>query len=65
MEQNSRLTYLDCILEETVSWESMAHKVISKFNTRLKLFQRKKYITPNLCCLIRNALIQPHFDYAC
>ena len=44
----------------------MAYKVISKVNARLKLFHRKnKYVTPNLCCLIRNALIQPHFDYAC
>ena len=49
-----------------MSGESMANKVISKVNARLKfLHQKKKYLTPNLCCLLCNALIQPHFDYAC
>ena len=45
---------------------SMAHKVITKVSTRLKLSHRKnKYFTQNLSGLICNALIQPHFDYAC
>ena len=49
-----------------MSGESMAHKVISKVNARLKFLHRKnKYLTPNLRCLLCNALIQPHFDYAC
>ena len=60
------MTYLGCILEKTVSWESMAHKVISKVNARLKFLQWKnKYLTPNLHCLLCNTSIQPHFDYAC
>ena len=49
-----------------MSGESMAHKVISKVNVRLKFLHRKnKYLTLNLRCLLCNALIQPHFDYAC
>ena len=66
IKQHSRVIYLGCILEETMSGESMAHKVISKVNARLKFLHRKnKYLTPNLHCLLCNALIQPHFDYAC
>ena len=49
-----------------MSGESMANKVISKVNTRLKfLHQKNKYLTSNLCRLLCNALIQSHFDYAC
>ena len=63
IKQNFQMTYLGCILDKTVSREPMAHKVISKVNARLQfLHQKNKYLTSNLCC---NALIQPHFDYAC
>ena len=49
-----------------MSGESMAHKVISKVNARLKFLHRKnKYLTLNLRRLLCNPLIQPHFDYAC
>ena len=48
-----------------MSGESMANKVISKVNARLKFLHRKnKYLTPNLRRLLCNALIQPHFDHA-
>ena len=30
MKQHSRATYLSCVLDETMSEESMANKVISK-----------------------------------
>ena len=36
IKQHSRVTYLGCILEETMSGESIAYKVISKVNVRLK-----------------------------
>ena len=66
IKQQSRVTYPGCILEETMSGEAMAHKIISKVNARLKFLHRKnKYLTPNLRRLHFNALIQPHFDYAC
>ena len=49
-----------------MSGESMANKVISKVNAKLKfLHQKNKYFTPNLHRLLCNALIQPQFDYAC
>ena len=36
--------------------ESMAHKVISKVNARLKFLHLKNiYLTPNLRCLLCNA----------
>ena len=66
IKQHSRVTYPGCILEERMSGESMAHNVISKVNARLKFLHREnKYLTPNMCLLLCNALIQPHFDYAC
>ena len=46
--------------------ESMVNKVIIKVKTRLKFLHRKnKYLTHNLRRFLCNALIQPHFDYAC
>ena len=66
IKQHSGMAYLGCILKETVSGESIANKVISKVNARLNFLHRKnKYLTPNLRRLLCNALIQPHFDYAC
>ena len=66
IKQHPPVTYLGCILEETMSRESMANKVIIKVNARLKFLHRKnKYLTPNLRRLLCNALIQPHFDYPC
>ena len=44
VKQHSRVTYvasLSCILEETMSGESVAHKVISKVNARSKVLHRK------------------------
>ena len=57
---------MGCILEETMSGEPMANKVISKVNVTLKFLHRKnKYLTPNLRRLLCKVSIQPHFDYAC
>ena len=66
INQHFRANYLGCILEETMSGKPMVHKVICKINARLKFLHRKnKSFTPNLHLLYCNALIQPHFDYAC
>ena len=47
-----------CILEQTMSGESMAQ------NSRLNfLYQKNKYLTPNLRHLLYNTLVQLHFDY--
>ena len=43
----------------------MFYKVISKINARLKfIHQKSKYLTPNLCHLLCNSLIQPHVCFA-
>ena len=63
IKQYSEVTYLGCILDESLSGESMALNVVSKINTRLKLLHRKnKFLSPQLRRLLCNALIQPHFD---
>ena len=65
IKQHSKVKYLGYILDETMSGESMALKVINKINSRIKFLNRKnKFLTPVLRRLLYNALIQPHFDYA-
>ena len=65
IKQHSKVTYLCCILDETMSGESIALKVIYRINSRLKFLRRKnKILTPALHRLLCNALIQPQFDYA-
>ena len=66
IKQYSEVTYLGCILDESLSGESMALNVVSKINTRLNfLYRKNKLLSPQLRRLLCNALIQPHFDYAC
>ena len=66
IKQHSKVTYLGCVLDEDLSGETMATKVTGKINSRLKFFYRKnKFLTSSLRRLLCNALIQPHFDYAC
>ena len=44
----------------------MALMIINKINGELKsLYRKKKYLTKWLHKMIWNALIQPHFGYAC
>ena len=65
IKQNPKVTYLGCILDETVLVESMALKVVIKINSRLKFLHRKnKFLTPAVRRLLFNVIIQPHFDYA-
>ena len=52
--------------DETMSGEPMALKVINKINSKLKfLYRKNKFLSPELRRMLCNALIQPHFDYAC
>ena len=49
-----------------MSGEPMAYKTIKNINSGLNyLFRKKHFLTPRLRRLLCNALIQPHFDYAC
>ena len=53
-------------MDETMSGEPMALKVINKINGKLKfLYRKNSFLTPGLRRMLCNALIQPHFDYAC
>ena len=66
IKQPSKVTYLGCELDETLSGEAMTLKVINKINGRHKfLYRKNRYLTPYLKRLLHNALIQPHFDYTC
>ena len=66
IKQHSRVTYLGCILDNILSGEHMAAKVLNTVNNRLKfLYRKQKFLSLSLRRLLCNALIQPHFDYAC
>ena len=53
-------------MDEGMSAATMALNVIHKINNKLKFLHRKNdFLTPTLRRLLCNALIQPHFDYAC
>ena len=66
IKQHSKVKYLACMLDETISGETMSLSVINKINNKLKFLYRKhRFLTPTLRRLLCNALIQPHFNYAC
>ena len=65
-KQHTKVTYLGSVLDETISGEPMALKVINKINGKLKfLYKENRFLSPELRRMLCNALIQPHFDYAC
>ena len=61
------MKYLGCMLDETISGETMALSFINKINNKLKfLYRKNRFLTQTLRQLSCNALIlHPHFDYAC
>ena len=66
IKQYSKVTYLGCIFDETLSGDSMALHVINKVNSRLKfLYRQNKFLSTPLRRLLCNVMIQPFFDYAC
>ena len=65
IKQYSKVTYLGCILDETLSGESMAIHVINKINSRLRfLYRQNRYLSFPLRRLLCNTMIEPFFDYA-
>ena len=63
---NTKVTYLGCILDYDLTGESMVTKVLGLINGRLKfLYRKQNFLTYSLRRLRCNALIQPHYDYAC
>ena len=66
IKQYTSVTYLGCVLDENLSGESMAARTLSKINGRLRfLYRKQNFLDFSLRRLLANALIQPHFDYAC
>ena len=66
IKQHSKVKYLVCMLDKTMSGETMALSVMNKINNKLKcLYRKKRFLAPTLRRLLCNVLIQPHFDYAC
>ena len=57
---------MGCVLYEIMSGETMALRVIAKINSSLKFLYRKNQVLDvSLRRLLCNALILPHFGYAC
>ena len=64
--QQNKVTYLGCILDDDISGESMASRVMNKISSRLSfLYRKQSFLNSKLRRMLCNALIQPHFDYAC
>ena len=53
---HSKVKFLGCLLVEAVSGEAMELNILHCENS---------FLIPALRHLLCNALIQPHFDYAC
>ena len=61
IKQKALVTYLGCVLDESMSSEPMALKVVNKINGKLKfLFRKNKFVTLKLRRMLCNVLIQPH-----
>ena len=66
IKQHSQVTYLGCVLDETLSGEPMTLKALNKINGKLKfLYRKNKFLTTTIRRMLYNAIIQPHLDYAC
>ena len=58
IKQHSEETYLGCVLDETMSGEPMALKVINKINGKLKLpYKKNRLLSPELRRMLCNGLI--------
>ena len=66
IKQHSTVTCLGCNLDENLSGESMASRMLGKINGKLKfLYRKQNFLDSSLRKLLLNALNQSHFDYAC
>ena len=49
IKHHSKVKYLGCMLDETMSGETMALSVINKINNKLKfLYRKSRFLTPTL-----------------
>ena len=66
IKHRTKITYLGCILDNDLSGKSMVTKVLGLITGRLKfLYCKQNFLIYSLRRLLCNALIQPHYDYAC
>ena len=60
IKQHSQVTYLGCVLDETLCGKPMALKALNKISGKLKsLYRKNKFITPKLRRMLCNTIIQP------
>ena len=65
IKQHINVTYLGCILDNNLSGEPMATKVLGLVNGRLQfLYRKQRFFAYPLRRLLCKALIQPYYDYA-
>ena len=63
IKQYTKVTYLGCILDESLSGESMALHILNKINSRLRfLYRQSRFLNKSLRRLPCNAMIQPFFS---
>ena len=63
MQYHTVIYFFGCLLDETLSGESTALKVINKINSRLRfLYRKNRFLSPPLRRLLCHSLMQPHFD---
>ena len=66
IKQYSKVTYLGCILDESLSGESMALHVLNTNNSGLRfLYRQNRFLNKPFWRVQCNAMTQPLFDYAC
>ena len=66
IKQYTKVTYLGCILDESLSGESMALHVLNKINSRLRfLYRQNRFLNMPLRRLLCKAMIQAFFDHTC
>ena len=61
IKQHPQVTYLGCVLDRSLTGESMALHALTKVNAKLKfLYRKRSFLSTCLRRLLYNALIQPH-----
>ena len=66
IKQHSKFKYVGCLLDETMSGKAIALNIVNIIHNKPKsVYCKINFLMPVLRRLLCNALIQPHFDYAC
>ena len=66
VKQQTKVTCLGCIFDESLSGESMALDVLNKINSTLRfLYRQNRFLNKPRWRLLCNAMIHPFYDYAC